>query len=70
MMVMDHKTKESKYKIGLKIFTPKKIGITAHTLFITNLLVDTIAKTLQQSVNEFWLAQSYHPDYTQDLWYF
>ena len=53
MMVMDHKTKESKYKIGLKIFTPKKIGITAHTLFITNLLVDTIAKTLQQSVNEF-----------------
>ena len=70
MMVMDQKQKKANIKLVWKFLTPQKIGITAHTLFITNFLVDTIAKTLQQSVNEFWLAQSYHPDYTQDLWYF
>ena len=46
-------TEESKYKIGLKFLNQKKVGITTHTLFITNLLVDNIAKTLQRSVNEF-----------------
>lgn len=45
-------TEESKYKIGLKIVTPQKIGITTHTLFITNLLVDNIAKhSNDQSMN-------------------
>ena len=70
MMVMDEKQKKANIKLVWKFLTPQKMGITAHTLFITNLLVDTIAKKVQQSVNEFWLAQSYHPDYTQDLWYF
>ena len=41
-------TKENKYKTGLKIFNQtKKIEFTTYTLFITNLLADTINKTLQ-----------------------
>ena len=69
MMVMDQKQKKTNIKLVWK-FLKKKNWITTYTLFITNLLVDTITKTLQQSVYEFWLAQSYHPDYRKDLCYF
>lgn len=62
MIVIDQKQKKPNIKLVWKFLNQKKID--TYTLFITNLLVDTISTTLQQSVYEFWLAQSYHRDYT------
>ena len=64
MIVTDQKQKKPNIKLVWKFLNQKKNWVTTYTLFITNLLVDTISTTLQQSVYEFWLAQSYHPDYT------
>ena len=70
MIVMDQKQKKTNMKLVWKFFNKqKKLNYNIHFIYY-KLLVDTITKTLQQSVYKFWLAQSYHPDYTQDLWYF
>ena len=48
MMLMDQKQKKTNIKLVWKfLIKQKKIEFTTYTLFITNLLADTINKTLQ-----------------------